>query len=264
MHLQFTSFVRTHTIAFALLLLVGWGNSLVWARDINRAVNAYKQGYSLFFQQKYSLSLQYFLLSYRSLPKRKRYNKTRAQLNYFIGMCHFHTGSKRDAYAHLNAYLTATESKQKARDGNQFDKAKRITIKLQREFQLGQVHVPPVRRRTIQPPNRRQVSVIKRRPPPTITPKRPHVGGWVIAGIGLAALATAIVVGIAAQQTMDGANATFEQQKTTARPQANEVTPQAQSALTQSTVANALYIAGGTLTGLGAILLLTWQVPTSP
>lgn len=234
--------------------------------DITRAVEAYKQGYKLYFQKKHSLALQYFLLSYQSLPQQKRYDKTRNALNFFIGDCHFVLGQYQKAYVRLQAYVTESEKRTPRPTSQQYKNAQSHLKIIRKKLNLRPItspRQPPMREPVDSPPPRRLTKAppITPRPQPTQT-TRPHTAGWVIAGLGVATLAGAVIVGILANGQMERAYAIYNAQQSNPQPPAADVTPLAQAALTQGLTANIMYISGGVLTGTGLIMLLTWKVPS--
>lgn len=261
MNRPFLCIVRILSVLVVCHLWSGWTCPAYAGSDIERSVESYKRGYSLYFEKKYTLALQYFLLSYRSLPQVKRYRNTRNVLNFFIGDCYNHLGQKRDTYVYFKAYVDALRKSPKRHTSKKYQKALRITKKLEKAFGL-KSQGRSIARQT-QQKLQKSISKPKRTQPRAIRivpkPRSPHIGAWLVTGVGVATLAGGLLAGILAHTSLQQAQAAHSTLRNQPQPPARQVTQPAQRALAQSTAANTLYIAGGSLTGVGIVLLFTWR-----
>ena len=85
---------------------------------------------------------------------------------------------------------------------------------------------------------------------------------WAATGLGVLSVGAAVVVGVIAQQNMNGVQTKYLELQNQANRNAGSISFVAREALMQGTVANALYIGGGVLTATGVVLLFTWKSAT--
>lgn len=250
---------------------MGWmvlcGSTSGWAADVDQAVNAYKKGYAAFANTEYTLAVQWFRIAQKELPKLERYERTRVELDRLIGLSLYHLREFKAAYPLLDSYLRSPFRR----------KAKVVEVQktwLELRSRLGLTTsdtTPPVERRVVPVPERR-VEPVPNRPPvgvgvPVIPPKRPpvsrrpHTGAWTVTALGLATLGVAVVIGVVAQQSMNGVQERYDRLVSLPDRSAQAISQGTRDATAQSTAANILYIGGGTLTLTGVVLLFTWSAP---
>lgn len=247
-----------------IMLLFGFGSSPAWASDVQRAVKMYQSGFSAYSQNQFKQAVVRFKQARKLLPLLGRYNKTRAELDRLIGFSYYKLGQDNKAFILLNQYRRSPYLQK-----SKIPEVNRILLLLRKRMGLDQ---PAVRRVKKIPPRRvrkRRVVVLRRRPaPPRMSRKvkgfRPHPVAWATVGLGVLTVGAAVVVGVMAQQNMDGANTKYLELQNEASRNAGSISVVAREALMQSTVANALYIGGGVLTATGVVLLFTWHsAPTA-
>ncbi|TNE44177.1 MAG: hypothetical protein EP343_30975 [Deltaproteobacteria bacterium] len=242
-----------------VLLGVSLGANHARAADVEQAVRSYQQGFSAFSQKQYNVAIQKFKNARRLLPSFRRYDKTRVELDRLIGVSYYHLRKFQKAYSLLDNYLRSP-----SRRKSKVPAVRKLWLELR--SRLGLSVKKPVKRRDVPivrrvtPPIRTRVIPPRRNPPPIQRRAGgPHPGAWAIAGIGLATLGAAVAVGILAQQNMNTVQERYSRLAQLPERNASAISEGTREALTQSTVANALYVGGGVFVATGTVLLFTWK-----
>ncbi len=224
-----------------------------FAGDIEKAVKAYRQGYSLFFEKHYSDALEKFLASQRYLPKDSRYNRARDNLYYFIGLCYYKLGQNEAAYVNLKRYVFS-----KYRVPRKERRAQKIIDKIQAKILPSrQSHYVP--RKTVE--RRRQVVPPPSSPPPAKKFSTSHLTGFIVLGTGIVTLAVASLTGLLAKNKFDEVQKYYENLKDQPQREAQLISKPFLESQSQGTLANVLFIVGGATTLTGGALLLFWKQP---
>lgn len=244
----------------------GWSSGWVQAADVEQSVKLYQKGYAAFANGEHRMAIQWFRASQQELPKLERYQKTRVELDRLIGISLYHLREFKASYSLLDSYLRSP-----SRRKNKVPEVQKIWLELRSRLGLTVSQTsPPVERRIVVPDPRPPV---ERKPPvedvrvvtpprvPPPTSRRPHSGAWTVATLGIATLGVAVVMGVVAQQNMNGVQERYNRLVPLPDREAQAISQSSREALTQSTVANVLYVGGGVLTLTGTVLLFTWFAP---
>ncbi len=238
---------------------IAWGANRAQAADVEQAVRSYQQGFSAFSQQQYKEAITKFTKARQLLPSFRRYDKTRVELDRLIGVSYYHLRKFQKAYSLLDNYLRSP-----SRRRSKVPAVRKLWLELRSRLGFSvkktvKRRVVPIVRR-VTPPIRTRVIPPRRTPPPIQRrASGPHPGAWAIAGIGLATLGAAVAVGILAQQNMNTVQERYNRLAVLPERNAGAISEGAREALTQSTVANALYVGGGVFIATGTLLLFTWK-----
>ncbi len=253
--------------AFILLLLFSFFSypTSVRADDIRTAKRIYIEGMRFYNQKRYAEAAVQLALADHLLPKTKRYQRAHQKLSYYLGVCYYQTKKWRKAEHFLKRYLSH-QPRQAEKETN----AKRLLIEVQKQIAALPKEKPKVKVK-VKVITKSKVKVktkivkvvkvkivkVKEKVPKAYWQPFP----FIVAGVGLLTLATGGVVGAFFQGKLkerdDSYNNLLANAPKDLPPPAKNITLLHQQAQTLATTANVLFIAGGAITLIGGVLILT-------
>jgi len=200
------------------------------------------EGMKLYQKDEFSSAIQHFQVVHKVLPKTARYDEPRVMLQFFMGICYYHTKDWHRSKEHLERFLKANLSTKRA---IQFRK------KHFKEARLTLTKVKVVL--STLPTTRVRV------PAPAVQPPKTTMRAWpiVLTGIGVAALVGGIVTGTMAASQEELRKKAYQNELVKAQPSSREIAELHNRSQTFAATTNALYIAGGAITVTGLVLILT-------
>lgn len=236
--------------------LPGWA----WSQKTQEAQTArriYIEGARFLQQKRYEEASVQFRLAYRLLSKEyKQGNRSFAgalrKLRYFLGLCYFKMKKYDEAKKFLDRFLE-TETR---RTGPRYLRAQKMRAEVVRQLALRPRPRPrPRPRREAKPPPRPRTIILEKGPPQI----RWRATPFVVMGLGVAALIAGGVTAALTNGAVQERDDTYQKllDVTETDPFSTPVAQAHHKAETLAITTNALFIGGGTLTGLGLILVFT-------